>query len=400
MAKQTINIGASANDGTGDNLRDAFDKINDNFTEVYTELGGTSLSNLSFSGNTISSDNSNGDINFDPNGTGNTVISSGNFLPASDSAIQNLGSPTDKWTNIYAAQMHVDSMVLTAINNTTIGATTPSTGAFTSVTVDNITIDGDDISSSGTLTLEGTINVAAGVVTGATSITSTAFVGNLTGNVTGNADTATTAGTVTTAAQPTITSVGTLTSLAVSGAVTSGAITASSDINGTELGLNGNKLVSLNTNSDVEIDPSGTGVVRTLANLDLNSNDITNGGTITATTFIGALTGNASTATTAGTVTTAAQPTITSVGTLTSLTVAGNILPLADSAVQSIGAAADQWTNIYAFQGHFERVNITGGSQSTVGSAGGASALPANPSGYVKIEVSGTEYVIPYYAVS
>ncbi len=35
MAKQTINIGSSANDGTGDTIRDGGDKINDNFTEVY-----------------------------------------------------------------------------------------------------------------------------------------------------------------------------------------------------------------------------------------------------------------------------------------------------------------------------------------------------------------------------
>ena len=35
MAKQTINIGAVANDGTGDQLRTAFDKVNDNFTELY-----------------------------------------------------------------------------------------------------------------------------------------------------------------------------------------------------------------------------------------------------------------------------------------------------------------------------------------------------------------------------
>ena len=31
MAKQTVNLGSSANDGTGDPLRTAFDKINDNF---------------------------------------------------------------------------------------------------------------------------------------------------------------------------------------------------------------------------------------------------------------------------------------------------------------------------------------------------------------------------------
>lgn len=35
MAKQTINIGTVANDGTGDPLRSAFDKANDNFTELY-----------------------------------------------------------------------------------------------------------------------------------------------------------------------------------------------------------------------------------------------------------------------------------------------------------------------------------------------------------------------------
>ena len=35
MAQQTINIGSVANDGTGDPLRTAFDKANDNFNEVY-----------------------------------------------------------------------------------------------------------------------------------------------------------------------------------------------------------------------------------------------------------------------------------------------------------------------------------------------------------------------------
>jgi len=35
MAQQTINVGTTANDGTGDTLRDSFVKVNDNFTEVY-----------------------------------------------------------------------------------------------------------------------------------------------------------------------------------------------------------------------------------------------------------------------------------------------------------------------------------------------------------------------------
>jgi len=74
MAKQTINIGSSSNDGTGDPLRTAFDKINDNFDEIYTELGGSSLSNLQLTGNKLISDNTNGDIELDPNGTGKVII--------------------------------------------------------------------------------------------------------------------------------------------------------------------------------------------------------------------------------------------------------------------------------------------------------------------------------------
>lgn len=38
MAQQTIGIGNAANDGTGDPLRTAFDKANDNFDELYTDV--------------------------------------------------------------------------------------------------------------------------------------------------------------------------------------------------------------------------------------------------------------------------------------------------------------------------------------------------------------------------
>ena len=44
MAKQTVDLGSSANDGTGDSIRSGGDKINDNFTEVYNALGnGTTI---------------------------------------------------------------------------------------------------------------------------------------------------------------------------------------------------------------------------------------------------------------------------------------------------------------------------------------------------------------------
>jgi hypothetical protein len=41
MAKQIINVGTAKNDGTGDSLRDGAQKINDNFSELYTALGAT-----------------------------------------------------------------------------------------------------------------------------------------------------------------------------------------------------------------------------------------------------------------------------------------------------------------------------------------------------------------------
>jgi len=43
MAKQTLDIGTNANDGTGDTLRSGGEKINDNFNELYSTLGGNSI---------------------------------------------------------------------------------------------------------------------------------------------------------------------------------------------------------------------------------------------------------------------------------------------------------------------------------------------------------------------
>ena len=86
-----------------------------------------------------------------------------------------------------------------------------SVGTLTALQVDNININTNTISTTaGTdllitpvagqqIVLDGTIIIDAGVVTGATSITSTAFAGDITGDVTGNSDTATTSTNVTVA---------------------------------------------------------------------------------------------------------------------------------------------------------------------------------------------------------
>jgi hypothetical protein len=39
-------------------------------------------------------------------------------------------------------------------------------------------------------------------------------------------------------------------------------------------------------------------------------------------------------------------------------------------------------------------------TQTTVGAAGGATALPATPTGYLKLSINGTVFAVPYYAAS
>jgi len=57
MAKQIINIGTSVNKGDGDPLRTAFNKINANFTELYSVLG-LSDSAFEFTGSTMTTTDS------------------------------------------------------------------------------------------------------------------------------------------------------------------------------------------------------------------------------------------------------------------------------------------------------------------------------------------------------
>lgn len=71
MAREIIDIGSNANDGTGDTLRSAMIKVNNNFAELYNETAVDS--GITISGNNISANRSNDDINLIPSGTGSVT---------------------------------------------------------------------------------------------------------------------------------------------------------------------------------------------------------------------------------------------------------------------------------------------------------------------------------------
>ena len=72
MGQELINIGAFADDGTGDTIRNAGRKINANFTELYAFPIVTA--DIKFEQNNIVSKSSNADIDIDPAGSGSVVF--------------------------------------------------------------------------------------------------------------------------------------------------------------------------------------------------------------------------------------------------------------------------------------------------------------------------------------
>jgi len=84
MAKLTINRGSTANDGTGDNLRDGANKVNLNFTEIYTAIGdGTTVNGtikIHDDSSTETIVSANGEVFKILGGTGITSTISGNNL--------------------------------------------------------------------------------------------------------------------------------------------------------------------------------------------------------------------------------------------------------------------------------------------------------------------------------
>ena len=151
MARINIDIGVLGNPATGDTLRTAMQKINTNFTEVYSLVrdgssgliatdvtngdlklqangtGSIEIDTLSIQNSTISSITTNSDITITPNGTGNVVL--GNFTFNAD---QTVGASEDNYVFVYDHSTGTIGLEASAAGDVTASSTT----TFTNKTFD------------------------------------------------------------------------------------------------------------------------------------------------------------------------------------------------------------------------------------------------------------------------
>lgn len=254
------------------------------------------------------------------NGTSGTP-QTGNITLTLPQSIATTSSPT--FVNV------ISNLTGNVLGNLTGNVTGNLTGTILTAAQPNIT-------SVGTLTglaLGGNLDMGNQDIIGCDVITAANYNGGVTGNVLGDLT-----GYVLQAAQPFITSLGTLTSLNVTNTAS---LIGANTTTGGELrlinsALSGFTIFNQPTTLDLNIGKYTTGAWQyNIITVDYATGAITIGrninsgaNTITAATFIGNLTGNVIgnvSGNLTGTILTAAQPNITSVGTLTSLTMGGAI---------------------------------------------------------------------------
>ena len=271
MAQQTIGIGTNANDGTGDTLRAAMQKINENFTEVYTAPGISSDAIL-ISGNEIKAIRSNDNLVFAPSGTGTINFPALRF---NDNNIEGTRSNED----IHLKPAGTGSVVFGAIK---INGTSLSSDDSTTINInDNLIVDGTTTIEGTALfksavTLESTLDVTGNTTlanitaSGTAALSGTVTIDNLTfnDNIIGSSSNA----------DINLTPGGT-------GSVVISNLTVDSNINITD-----NKITTTQSNSDLVIEPTSGGQV-VMSKADINGGNIDN-------TVIGATTPLAGTFTT------------------------------------------------------------------------------------------------------
>jgi hypothetical protein len=106
MTKQTINVGTSPNDNRGDSLRASFQKINANFTELYTALGldvaPLNLGAFEFAGSTLSTTDSSAIVIDQAVTVSSNLTVGGDVLPSVANG-GDLGSSARPWRSLYVS---------------------------------------------------------------------------------------------------------------------------------------------------------------------------------------------------------------------------------------------------------------------------------------------------------
>ena len=156
MAKQTIDLGTLGGaDGTGDSIRTAGAKINSNFDEIYANSAMSSQ--ISISGNNIKNTLTNGDIVLAGSGTGVVAIPTitiDSTINITDNVIKvdvtnyDLQLDARNYGSIQITKSDINSG---DIDNTVIGASLPSAGAFTTLSSTSLNAD-EVVITSNTIT--------------------------------------------------------------------------------------------------------------------------------------------------------------------------------------------------------------------------------------------------------
>lgn len=129
MAQQIINYGAAPDDGTGDALREAFIKVDENFNQIWN--AGPVGSNVVINNNEISVVDTNGNLVLSPNGTGYVQLNN-NTIPRANNTYT-LGSP-----NLYFRGAYFGTGGMFVLGNITVGGQIIGNFSFGNTIVANI----------------------------------------------------------------------------------------------------------------------------------------------------------------------------------------------------------------------------------------------------------------------
>ena len=169
MAIQTINIGTIANDGTGDDLREAFVKVNNNFTELNARSGeSTTVANLGSAGEGVFGQISGTELQF------KKIIAGTAITLAADANAITINSTS---TGLPSVQVFADNNNITLDSNG--NSLTLAGGGITTTNLSGTTLTISSVTSVQTDTdpkLTATLNAQTNNITN---------VGNMTGNVHG-----------------------------------------------------------------------------------------------------------------------------------------------------------------------------------------------------------------------